>query len=139
MFRTDYQPNRLQACIYALKKLIEDRIKEDESSSFALIQFADKANKVVDFTNFTEQLYSGLDSVRFGGRSAMGDALAMAITLIIGELRKIAAKIPRILVISDGNYTRTAVDPLKMARLSQGLLKGEELTNFIKRSYEMIK
>jgi len=26
-----------------------------------------------------------------------------------------------------------------LARLSQGLLKGEELTNFIKRSYEMIK
>jgi molecular chaperone HtpG len=28
---------------------------------------------------------------------------------------------------------------LDLARLSQGLLKGEELTNFIKRSYEMIK
>lgn len=28
---------------------------------------------------------------------------------------------------------------LDLARLSQGLLKGEELTNFVKRSYEMIK
>ena len=28
---------------------------------------------------------------------------------------------------------------LDLARLSQGLLKGEELTNFIKRSYQMIK
>ena len=28
---------------------------------------------------------------------------------------------------------------LDLARLSQGLLKGQELTNFIKRSYEMIK
>jgi len=28
---------------------------------------------------------------------------------------------------------------LDLARLSQGLLKGEELTNFIKRSYEMVK
>jgi molecular chaperone HtpG len=28
---------------------------------------------------------------------------------------------------------------LDLARLSQGLLKGEELTKFIKRSYEMIK
>jgi len=26
-----------------------------------------------------------------------------------------------------------------LARLSKGLLKGEELTNFIARSYEMIK
>ena len=28
---------------------------------------------------------------------------------------------------------------LDLARLSQGLLTGEELTNFIKRSYDMIK
>ena len=28
---------------------------------------------------------------------------------------------------------------LDLARLSQGLLKGEELTNFVKRSYDMIK
>jgi len=28
---------------------------------------------------------------------------------------------------------------LDLARLSQGLLKGEELTNFINRSYDMIK
>jgi molecular chaperone HtpG len=28
---------------------------------------------------------------------------------------------------------------LDLARLSKGLLKGEELTNFIRRSYEMVK
>jgi uncharacterized protein YegL len=109
------------SCIDAIKKLIEERITEDPASSFAVIQFADRAKKIVEFTNIRNELYSGLDSLRYGGRSAMGDALAMSITLIIGELRKIAAKIPRILVVSDGNYTRTAVDPLKMARLSQGL------------------
>ena len=41
--------------------------------------------------------------------------------MIIEELRNIMAKLPRILVISDGNYTKTAVDPVKMARLAQGL------------------
>ena len=51
----------------------------------------------------------------------MGDALAISIKVIIEELRKIMAKLPRILVISDGNYTKTAVDPVKMARLAQGL------------------
>ena len=35
--------------------------------------------------------------------------------------------------------TRLINQSLDLARLSQGLLKGEELTNFIKRSYEMIK
>ncbi|MFI1745769.1 molecular chaperone HtpG [Thalassobellus sediminis] len=34
---------------------------------------------------------------------------------------------------------RIITQSLDLARLSQGLLKGEELTNFIKRSYEMIK
>lgn len=35
--------------------------------------------------------------------------------------------------------TRLINQSLDLARLSQGLLKGEELTNFIKRSYQMIK
>ena len=35
--------------------------------------------------------------------------------------------------------TRLINQSLDLARLSQGLLKGEELTNFIKRSYDMIK
>jgi molecular chaperone HtpG len=34
---------------------------------------------------------------------------------------------------------RLITQSLDLARLSQGLLKGEELTNFVKRSYEMIK
>ncbi|WP_179350011.1 molecular chaperone HtpG [Winogradskyella pacifica] len=37
------------------------------------------------------------------------------------------------------NQERLITQSLDLARLSQGLLKGEELTNFIKRSYEMIK
>jgi molecular chaperone HtpG len=34
---------------------------------------------------------------------------------------------------------RLTKQALDLARLSKGLLKGEELTNFIKRSYEIIK
>jgi len=62
MFRTDYAPNRLHACTNALKKLINDRISEDEASSFAIINFSDKAEKIIDFTNFTSQLEEALDS-----------------------------------------------------------------------------
>jgi len=121
MYRTDYDPTRLKSCVNALKRLIKERIEEDESSSFAIVRFSDGAEKVLDFTNVIDHLFKALDSLTYEGRSAMGDALALSIKLIIAELRKIAAKIPRILVVSDGNYTRTAVDPLKMARLSQGL------------------
>ena len=34
---------------------------------------------------------------------------------------------------------RLITQSMDLARLSQGLLKGEALTNFVKRSYEMIK
>ncbi|WP_179376551.1 molecular chaperone HtpG [Winogradskyella wichelsiae] len=37
------------------------------------------------------------------------------------------------------NKERLITQSLDLARLSQGLLKGEELTNFIKRSYELLK
>ena len=40
---------------------------------------------------------------------------------IIAELRKLAAKIPRILLVTDGLYSKMSVDPIKMARLAQGL------------------
>ncbi len=121
MYRTDYTPSRLQASISAIKKLIAERIEEDVHSAFSIVKFSDKAEKILEFTNSINDLFSTLDDLYLEGRSAMGDALALAIKMIIGELRKVSAKVPRILVISDGNYTRTAIDPLKMARLAQGL------------------
>jgi uncharacterized protein YegL len=121
MYRTDYQPNRMKCSIDAVKKLISERLAEDTSSAFAIIAFSDKPKKIVDFTNIKGQLFDALDSLKLSGKSAMGEALGLSIKLIISELRKIAAKIPRILVISDGNYTKMSIDPLKMARLAQGL------------------
>jgi len=121
MFKTENGPNRLEACINALKELIKIRFEEDSSSSFAIVKFSDKAKKVLDFSNITEHLYSALDSLTFGGHSMLVEALALSIKLIIAELRKIAAKIPRILLISDGNYSKNDVDPIKIGRLAQGL------------------
>ena len=124
MFRTDYTPNRLICCIKAVKKLISDRFNLDTSSAFAIIKFSDIAEKIMDFTtsNFINSLFSALDSIKLGGNSAMGEGIALSIKTVIAELRKIAAKSPKILLISDGNYTKkTAIDPLRMARLAEGL------------------
>jgi len=121
MYRTDYQPNRMKCSLDAIKKLISERIAEDSSSAFALVAFSDKPKKIIDFTNIKSQLFDAIDSLNISGKSSMGEALGLSIKLIISELRKIAAKIPRILVISDGNYTKTSIDPLKMSRLAQGL------------------
>lgn len=121
MYRTDYEPNRLEASKKALKELIKVRIEEDSSSAFAIVKFSNKADKVLDFTNNTDQLYSVLDGLAFGGRSVMGEGLALSVKILVSELRKVGAKVPRILVVTDGNFTSTEVDPLKIGQLAQGL------------------
>ncbi len=141
MYRTDYPPNRLQTSINAVKKLINDRFLEDTSSYFAIIKFSDKPKKLVEFTNTKELLYDSLDSLELSGKSALGEALALSIKMIIAELRKIAAKTPKIVLITDGNYTKMSVDPIKMARLAQGLnikidsfrLGGGNTSNILKK------
>ena len=121
MYRTDLKPNRLYCCIDALKKLIKERLKEDSRSMFAIVSFSDNSKMVLGFSNYIDELFTALDSIKVGGRSALGDGLGNSIKIVIGELRKIMANVPRILIVSDGNYTKTAIDPLKMARLAQGL------------------
>ena len=121
MFKTDYTPNRLYCCINAIKALIKERFENDGRSAFAIINFSDQAKKVADFTNSEDELFKALESCTIGGRSGMGDGIALSIKTLIGELRKVLVNFPRILVISDGNYTQTAIDPIKMARLAQGL------------------
>jgi uncharacterized protein YegL len=121
MYRADYKPNRLKSSVEAVKKLVNERFAEDNSSAFAVVNFSDKPKKIVDFTGNTSLIFEALDSLEVSGKSAMGEAIGLSIKLIISELRKIEAKIPRILVISDGHFTNSSVDPLKMARLAQGL------------------
>ncbi len=123
MYRRDFIPNRLVCCINAIKKLIKERFDLDNFSSFSVIKFSGKAKKVIDFTtsSYINKLYEALDSLRCEGYSAMGDALALSIKILIGELRKAGAKTPRVVLISDGIFNKSVVDPLKMARLAQGL------------------
>ena len=112
MYRADYTPNRLVCSIDALKKLISERLAQSTSSAFAIIDFSSKPKKKLDFTDDKNKLYEALDDLEVSGKTAIGEALGLSIKLIISELRKIAAKIPRILVISDGNFTTTSIDPL---------------------------
>lgn len=121
MFRTDYEPNRFNCCINAIKELIKTRFEKDSRSAFAIVAFSDSAQKVLDFTSFEDRLIDILDSLTIGGKSNMADGLGVSIKVLIAELRKVMANIPRILIISDGNYTQSAIDPMKMAHLAKGL------------------
>lgn len=121
MYRSDYKPNRLIASIKALKRLAELRLEQDPNSAFAVIKFSDTIEKILDFTGSIDSIHLSLKDIRIGGNSAMGEALGLSIKVIIAELRKIGAKVPKILLVSDGNYTKTEADPLKMAQLANGL------------------
>ncbi|MFW9998651.1 MAG: VWA domain-containing protein [Candidatus Hodarchaeota archaeon] len=123
MFRKDFAPNRLTCCISAIKTLIKERFNLDNLSAFSLIAYSNKAEKIIDFTtsDFENNLIEVLYTLKCGGYSAMGDAIALSIKTLIAELRKVGAKTPRIVLMSDGNYMGTVADPIKMARLAQGL------------------
>ena len=122
MFRDDYKPNRFEACKKAVQTLVEERIRSDSSTTFSLLTFSDTVLILVDFTNTPRHINEVLKNIQIKGSGpALGDALAVSIKILIEELRKIAAKVPRIVIFSDGNYSNTAVNPIKMARLCQGL------------------
>ena len=123
MYRTDYNPNRLISCITAAKTLINERFNKDSLSSFAIVRISDKPEQVINFTTSTyvNNLRDALNSLQIGGYSALGDALALSIKTVVAELRKAGAKTPRIVLISDGKMMKSDADPLKMARLAEGL------------------
>jgi uncharacterized protein YegL len=121
MYRSDYSPSRLACSVNALKKLVSERLSLDPATSFAIVRFSTNPEKLLNFSSVESEIYNTLDSLKIEGESAMGDALAVSIKMIIEELRKVSAKLPRILLISDGNFTTTAVDPIKMSRLANEL------------------
>lgn len=71
-----------------------------------------------------------------GGMFGMGDMPDMY-NLVVNTNSELVGEI--LATKTKKKQERLINQSLDLARLSQGLLKGQELTNFIKRSYEMIK
>tara|TARA_R110002012_G_scaffold241610_1_gene415848 strand:- start:28835 stop:30745 length:1911 start_codon:yes stop_codon:yes gene_type:complete len=66
----------------------------------------------------------------FGSMPDMYNLVVNTNSALVGEILETKTK---------KKQERLITQSLDLARLSQGLLKGEELTNFIKRSYELMK
>jgi len=71
-----------------------------------------------------------------GGRNRLGSMPEMY-NLVVNTNSELVGEI--LSTKTKKKQERLITQSLDLARLSQGLLKGEELTNFIKRSYAMIK
>ena len=66
----------------------------------------------------------------FGNMPEMHNLVVNTNSKLVGDILATEAK---------EDQERLITQSLDLARLSQGLLKGEELTNFIKRSYDILK
>ncbi|OLS14040.1 MAG: hypothetical protein RBG13Loki_2355 [Promethearchaeota archaeon CR_4] len=121
MFRRDYAPNRFEAAKKVITTFVQTRLKTEAGTQIALVTFGSKVTRVLDFINIPETILSALDEIELGGKSPLGDGLGVAVQILIGELRKVGARVPRILLISDGQYTNTAIDPVRLAKLCSGL------------------
>jgi hypothetical protein len=123
MFRKDYTPNRFEACKQAIVSLIRSRTIEDQKSGFALIIAGKEVKTVTDFgeTGDADSVEAYLNDLEVGGSSKVTDGIGLAIKLHIEDIRKAGAKIPKILVFSDGKLTPTKAQPTKIAEIAHGL------------------
>jgi uncharacterized protein YegL len=123
MFKSDLDPNRLKASITGICNFIQLRENQGGNCAYALIVVKSTAKKMFDFADGAkyDQFQETLSQITCSGRSALGEGVALAIKLIIEDLRTNGARVPRILVFSDGKYTPSKVALMKMAALSQQL------------------
>ena len=127
MFRSDYSPNRLEACKQGILNFIRTRIDNEQSmggaTSFALILIQDSPKMIFNFLDGVrfDDFVKKLDNIKSGGINVLGEAIGMAIKILIEDIRTNGARVPRILIFSDGKYKTSKVDPMKMSKLAAQL------------------
>ncbi len=121
------------------KKSLEDLLKEVIPSEKFMVQLeamdSNSSPFIITQPEFMRRMKE-MQATGGGGMFGMGNMPEMYNLVVntnsdlVGEILNTKTK---------KKQERLINQSLDLARLSQGLLKGEELTNFIKRSYEMIK
>ncbi len=127
MFRSDYSPNRLEASKQGILNFISARIENEEAmggtTAFSFIIIKNNPKMIFDLNDgarFNEFL-KALNDIKCGGINTLGEGIGMAIKILIEDIRTNGARVPRILLFSDGKYKRSRVDPMKMSILAQQL------------------
>ncbi len=121
------------------KKTLEDVLKEVIPSEKFMVQLEAMDSEdnpfIITQPEFMRRMKE-MQQTGGGGMFGMGNMPEMYNVIVntnselVGEILNTKTK---------KKQERLITQSLDLARLSQGLLKGEELTNFVKRSYEMIK
>ncbi len=121
------------------KKALDDLLKEVIPSEKFMVQLEAMDSTESPFTITQPEFMRRMKEMQqtggggmfgMGGMPEMYNLIVNTNSELVGEILETKTK---------KKQERLITQSLDLARLSQGLLKGEELTNFIKRSYEMIK
>ncbi|MBF8151115.1 molecular chaperone HtpG [Winogradskyella sp. F6397] len=143
----DHIDNLIKKEENAISKLTEDQqteldtiLKEIVPSEKFMVQLeamdSDASPFIITQPEFMRRMKEMQQTGGGGGMFGMGNMPEMY-NLIVNTNSKLVGEILE--TKTKKKQERLITQSLDLARLSQGLLKGEELTNFIKRSYEMIK
>jgi len=127
MYRSDYSPNRLEACKQGILNFINSRVENEASmggtTAFAFVLIKNNPKMIFDLfdgAKFNEFL-KVLSEIKCGGINTLGEGIGMAIKILIEDIRTNGARVPRILLFSDGKYKTRQIDPMKMSKLAQQL------------------
>ncbi len=132
MFRRDVTPaqsnqqngavTRFNAILSMVKFLVTKKHDLDLNDRFAVVVFSSEVQSmeelVYNFDGINQYLLNNFE-LRRG--TALGEALSRAVKIIIKELRKIGEKQSRIILFTDGLVQDTQVNPIKIAKIAQGL------------------
>jgi len=122
------------------KKVLDELLKEVISSEKFMVQLEAMDSNESPFTITQPEFMRRMKEMQAtggGGGMNMFGSMPEMFNLVVNTNSELVGEILN--TKTKKKQERLINQSLDLARLSQGLLKGEELTNFIKRSYEMIK
>ncbi len=119
----------------SLKKVLEESIPDKSYNVQLQAMDSNAAPFIITQPEFMRRMKE-MQQTGGGGMFGMGNMPDMY-NLMVNTNNELVSEILN--TKTKKKQERLIKQSLDLARLSQGLLKGEELTNFVKRSYEMIK
>ncbi|MHA1728563.1 MAG: hypothetical protein ACTSWY_07505 [Promethearchaeota archaeon] len=129
IYQKNYTPNLLEACKKAILTLVKIRSGENISTGFGFIVVGqDKNGDPKNLINFEdraseEDFRTQMEGIDPGEDGKIGEGIGLAIKMHIDEIKNSGVRVPKIILISDGNITpnKSKVTPKKMASLAKGL------------------
>ena len=115
MLEKDLSPNRLEAAKSVAREFIKGRFHD----RIGLVVFAGDAFAISPLTTDYESLYYYLDGLNSSLIKTSGTAIGSALASCINRLREINSNSKVVILLSDGDNTAGALDPLAAADLAK--------------------